>query len=419
MKKTFSKEFLQNVVDIFHNTENKREAAKTLGVHYSTMYDYLARAREAGITEPLRRRRQEATPKKTPEEVAAKVKQELLRGKRSFEDLQRSSQVGEDEVSRALDELSSRGVRVVEDGGLYTIDKNPQPAYVVGQSDLSLKARPDGTFLFGVVGDKHVGSKYHREDVLADLYRRFEDAGVDAVFDTGNWIDGDARFNHHDLLVSGLDNQCQMLAEIHPKIEAPTYAVWGDDHEGWYAGREGIDVGKYNERIMREAGHNWTDLGFMEAHADLVTIDGDRVAKLAIVHPGGGSSYAISYSIQKIVESYEGGEKPAVGFYGHYHKMEAQNVRNVWTLQTGCTQDQTPFMRKKRLEAHVGGAIVKLEQDQETGAIVGFAPNMTRYFNRGFHSGRWSRHGAIRRSARTVNPGKIPSSSKGSKRSHA
>jgi hypothetical protein len=103
--------------------------------------------------------------------------------------------------------------------------------------------------------------------------------------------------------------------------------------------------------------------------------------------------------VQKIIESLEGGEKPAVGLYGHFHKLMAANIRNVWVLQTGCQQDQTPFMRKKRLEAHVGGALVKLRQDPRTGAIISCAPELIRYFTREYYTGtgRWSRHTNVRR----------------------
>lgn len=280
---------------------------------------------------------------------------------------------------------------------------SPVPAYVGGGAVI-LRSGADNKFKFGVAGDKHIGSKYHRDDVLADLYRRFEQAGVDAVFDTGNWIDGDARFNTHDVVVRGLDNQVSLMAEIHPRIEAPTYAVWGDDHEGWYAQREGIDVGMYAAHRMREAGHNWYDLGFMEAHVILENSNTGERTRLFVMHPGGGSSYAYSYRPQKIVESFEGGEKPAAVFMGHYHKLEALNIRNVWVLQSGCNQDQSTFMRKKSIDAHVGGAIVTLEQDPKTGALIGFAPEMLRYFNRGYYNGRWSYTGRPNRPARVINP---------------
>jgi hypothetical protein len=175
-----------------------------------------------------------------------------------------------------------------------------------------------------------------------------------------------------------------------------TFAIAGDDHEGWYAQREGVNIGEYAENAMRKAGRgDWHDLGYMEAHVKLTNANTGKSAVLALVHPGGGSSYALSYTMQKLVESYEGGEKPGVLILGHYHKLMAANIRNVWAVQSGCQQDQTPFMRKKRLEAHVGGVIMNLRQDPETGAIVECEPNIIRYFNRAYYSNRWSHSGSI------------------------
>jgi hypothetical protein len=273
----------------------------------------------------------------------------------------------------------------------------PTPRHYGGAA-IELLSRPDNTFLFGAAGDLHAASKYTRWDVREDLYRQFIESGAQCNFDTGNWIDGEFRFNTYDLDVRGFDGQCRLLAQNHPK-GLKTYAIWGDDHEGWYVARDGIDVGRYNESIMREAGHEWTDLGYLEAHVILRNANSGKVSTMAVVHPGGGSAYALSYSIQKIIESLEGGEKPAVGLYGHYHKLMAANIRNVWCMQTGTQQDQTPFMRKKRLEAHVGGVLVKLRQDPRTGAITSCAPELIRYFTREYYTGtgRWSRHTNVRR----------------------
>jgi hypothetical protein len=96
-----------------------------------------------------------------------------------------------------------------------------------------------------------------------------------------------------------------------------------------------------------------------------------------------------------LVESYSGGSKPAVLLAGHYHKLEFINVRNVWCIQTGCSQDQTPFARKKRLHYALGGGICELEQDADTGAIVGCSVQMFHYFDKGYYSGRWSLSGDV------------------------
>lgn len=277
----------------------------------------------------------------------------------------------------------------------FSAETSPAPSYTEGHT-IKLISEKDNTFTFGAAGDLHAASKYCRWDVREDLYKWFIEEGATCNFDTGNWIDGEARFNKFDLEIIGLDNQIKLLARNHPK-GLKTYAVWGNDHEGWYVQREGVDVGRYAEHLMQREGHEWFNLGFMESHVLLVNKNSGKKASMAIVHPGGGTAYAISYRIQKIIESYEGGEKPNIALYGHYHKLMSMLIRNVWTAQTGCQQDQTPFMRGKNIEAHVGGGLVRIVQDPETGSIVRFSYEMARYFNKADGGGdsRWSRHGRI------------------------
>jgi hypothetical protein len=333
----------------------------------------------------------------TPDQVQimGSVKDSLRRGRRTLDEMSGKAQCSIADVVDAMAALKVDGYNIERRGDAYEIAAPAQPAWT-GGAGIVIDSLPDNTFRFAAIGDLHAGSKYCRWDVRDALVAEAEKFRAQAIMDTGNWIDGEARFNKYDLDYVGLDRQVQHLAQRHPKTKLPIYAITGDDHEGWYAQREGIDIGSYTERAMRKAGHTWTDLGYMEAHIILRNVNTGKTAVLAVVHPGGGSAYALSYSIQKIVESYEGGEKPNVAFYGHYHKLWAGLIRNIWVAQTGTAQDQTPFMRKKRLEAHVGGIMAELEQDPETGAIVSMNSKMIRYFNKGFYAGgRWSHHGPI------------------------
>ena len=110
-----------------------------------------------------------------------------------------------------------------------------------------------------------------------------------------------------------------------------------------------MNVGRWTERVMQEHGReDFRYLGYMEADVDLVNAATEKSTRMRVVHPGGGSAYAVSYTMQKLVESYEGSDDTAVVLAGHYHKMEILNYRNVWCIQGGTTQDQTPFMRKKK-----------------------------------------------------------------------
>lgn len=323
----------------------------------------------------------------------------------TLEEIAEQAGISKGEALDAVEAMQERGVNVQMRGTAYVIDSDMAPAFT-GETTHEYVSRKDNTFVFGATSDNHLGSRYERLDVLNDLYDRFAKRGVDRVFNAGNWIDGEARFNKFDLHTHGMDAQMRYLAKNYPQRKGiTTYAVAGDDHEGWYGAREGVDVGRIAERAMRDAGRSdWVNLGYMEAHIKLVNANTGKSVSLACVHPGGGSAYALSYSIQKIIESLDGGEKPAVGLYGHYHKLWAGNIRNVWCLQTGCTEDQTPFMRKRKLEAHVGGAIVELEQDPKTGSIVGFTPKMIRYFNKGFYNNRWSYSDAVTPADRVISP---------------
>lgn len=324
----------------------------------------------------------------------------------SLSELSEKTKISQAKLAKIIAGLRKGGSNVLQFGDHFSIEKAPALRRA-GEVGFSFKSDKDGRYRFGFATDNHIGSKYARLDVLEDLYGKFEAAGITTVFNAGNWIDGEARFNKHDLLVHGMDNQLALLAARYPARHGmTTYSVAGDDHEGWYAQREGVDIGRYAERVMRDNNRtDWINMGYMEADVRLVHAKTGAHAVVRVVHPGGGSAYALSYSVQKLVESYEGGDKPGAVLVGHYHKMDAFNYRNVWCIQGGTTEDQTPFMRKKKIEAHVGGVIVEFEQDPHTGALIECSTRMFRYFNRGYYedrNDRWSHGHRPRQASRAL-----------------
>lgn len=60
-----------------------------------------------------------------------------------------------------------------------------------------------------------------------------------------------------------------------------------------------------------------------------------------------------------------------------------------------CGQDQTPFMRKKGLDSHVGGGIAEFTQDPKTGALVACKVEFFNYFVKGYYNNRWSHSGEV------------------------
>jgi hypothetical protein len=262
------------------------------------------------------------------------------------------------------------------------------PPAIGGWHRLKIRPRPDGWQVFGFVADTHLGSKYYRPDVLGGLYDWFAAEGVRHVFHGGNWIEGEAKFNFHELAVFGRGPQLNYFLREYPRRDGiTTHYVAGDDHEGWYRQREGSNIGQDLEDKARARGRSDLHyLGYVEADVELAAPKGSAVMK--VMHGGGGSSYAVSYRPQKIVESFTGGEKPQVLLLGHYHKISYNLTRNVHVVQGGCTVDQSVFMRKKSIEAHVGGVLIKLKQDKH-GSITDFVPHFKTWFDRGYYERRY------------------------------
>lgn len=241
---------------------------------------------------------------------------------------------------------------------------------------------------FGITSDNHLGSNYERLDVLNAAYDTFEREGIFVVYNAGNMIDGEARFNKFDIHKIGVEHQVNYLVSVFPKKEKiTTYFITGDDHEGWYTQREGINVGAFIQNRAQEKGRNdLVFLGHMEH--DIILPQKKGNFKIRIVHPGGGSAYAISYTTQKLVESYSPGEKPHILIIGHYHKAEYLFYRGIHCVQAGCTMDQSPFMRKKRLAAHVGFWICEV-RIADNGIVQSFKQEFFPFYDREYYDKEW------------------------------
>jgi hypothetical protein len=303
----------------------------------------------------------------TPAEVRSvdhdALRRRLLNGSMTLEQIMARFNCSEAQARDSIESLHRLGLNVRDHGGNWHIDKGILPMRERGSIPVYLSSE-DGTYRFGFTSDNHIGSKYARDDVLNKLYDNFAAANVDRVLNAGNWIDGEARFNRNDLLIHGMQAQLDFLVDKYPQRKGiVTYAVAGDDHEGWYCQREGVDIGRMAERTMRDNGRtDWVDLGYMEAFIELQHAASGKSTMLHLVHPGGGSAYAVSYTVQKIVESYSGGEKPAVLLAGHYHKMSYNFFRNVHCIQTGCftanTLIETSKGRKRISDIVVGDEVI-------------------------------------------------------------
>lgn len=288
-------------------------------------------------------------------------------------------------VEDTISDLRLQQVMIEDIEGIFSIREEPKQG---GSKSLNPYLWDNDIMKFGFVSDNHLGSNFERVDVLKSLYDMFEREGIKIVLNGGNFIEGEARFNKNEIHTHGFHRQIDYATDVypyHPGME--TWFISGDDHEGWYNQREGINSGDYLQLERERKGmFDLKHLGYVEADIQL-SEDVENPLWLRLMHPGGGTAYAISYSAQKIVESLQESEKPHILMLGHYHKLSYDFIRGVHVVQMGCTTDQSIFMRKKRIEAHVGGGIIELQRGK-SGEITRFKVELLPYFDRKFYAGK-------------------------------
>jgi hypothetical protein len=320
-------------------------------------------------------------------DLAHQIRKATRRSSLTLEELSSRFDRGVSTIERALEWLHDNHYNIRIKAGQIATPEDIAPG---GEVHIDPKLYKGREFRFGVVSDNHLGSKYERLDVLNALYDKFLARGISTVFNAGNILDGRARFNQFDLLpgCESMEGQLSYFTNNYPQRKGiETQFIAGDDHEGWWAQREGVNIGKLMESRARDAGR--TDLkyiGYLEADVLLEAEKGETWIR--VMHPGGGSAYALSYAPQKTIESLQGGEKPAICIFGHWHKCDFCYIRNVYCISAMCTQDQTPFMRKKKLEAHVGGWSCKLVQAPDA-HVSSLELECHPFYDRGFyHAGK-------------------------------
>lgn len=294
--------------------------------------------------------------------------------------------VDEETVGKELKEFFGSSIMIDEKNGTYSIKNEPEQGR---KHQLNPDMWRGDKLIFGFVSDNHMCNVHSREDVLNCLYDIYAGENISKVYNTGNWIDGEHRFNKNELFIFGCTKQIRYCAENYPFREGiTTDFIAGDDHEGWFVQREGIDVGDYLQTEREKLGRfDMKYLGYGEADIELTEGGFEYESWMRVCHPGGGTGYATSYALQRLVESYQAGEKPRVVLAGHYHKMDHSYPREVHCVQTGCTCDQTLFMRKKKIQAMVGGGIVELNRAKD-GIINRCKVEYITFYDKKFYKGK-------------------------------
>lgn len=226
---------------------------------------------------------------------------------------------------------------------------------------------------FGLIGDTQLGSKYTQLTHLNNFYDICEVEGITDVYHTGDITEGlKMRPGHeYEVYTVAADEMLEDVIKNYPKREGITTHFITGNHDASLYKHIGYDIGK----AIANARDDMKYLG-----RDCAVINLTPNCTMEMRHPWDGSSYALSYKIQKMIETMECDTKPNILAVGHYHKAEYLFYRNIHALQTGCFQGQTPFTRGKGISVHIGGWIVTLEVATD-GTIKRIQPEFIPYYS--------------------------------------
>jgi UDP-2,3-diacylglucosamine pyrophosphatase LpxH len=201
-----------------------------------------------------------------------------------------------------------------------------------------------------VISDTHIGSNVFRPEELKTFVQYALDSGVETFLLPGDIIDGTKvyRGQEYEQSISGVDDQIAYFAEIFPKVPKAYFIVGNHEYAAFKS------VGKNVGQDMSAARKEFQYVGCMEGR---VTIN-DVIFEL--FHPQGSGSYALSYKLQKRIESYMPGDKPRFLLMGHFHQSMCMTVRNVTGYHCGSFQGPNTFSKALSLANVTGGWILEI-----------------------------------------------------------
>ena len=261
--------------------------------------------------------------------------------------------------------LKEDGYNVYTMGDVYKIEKKVITTENIYKHDW------DGERIirFGSVADTHLCSKFQQLTFLHHAYDIFEKEGINKVYIPGDISDGyyKKRAGHEYELIDGclgVDNQANYIIKNFPKRKGIDSDFILGNHDATHIMNGGANIGKMISRERKDMNY----LGMANAIIDLTP-----KCKLELNHPLDGSAYALSYSLQKLIDAMSGGEKPNILLNGHHHKAFYLVYRNIHAIEAGTICAQTPFMKGKKLAAHIGAWIIEAHVNEE-GTITRFKP---------------------------------------------
>lgn len=201
------------------------------------------------------------------------------------------------------------------------------------------------------MSDTHLGSKYTNPADIVAAFKHAESEGCQMIAHVGDIFEGMSNREGHiyELSEIGYTAQLELGRQVFAETKLPVNAISGN-HDEWFIKSNGA-------YIVKELCDSLPHLNYLGQNYGTIYLNG---ARYELTHGlDGGGAYAISYRVQKIIEAYEGGQKPQIIGTGHDHKAGYFFIRNVHAFLGGCMQNQSDWMRQTRKSAMKGYWIIE------------------------------------------------------------
>lgn len=269
-------------------------------------------------------------------------------------------------IHKWLDELNEQGYNLQRMGDSWYLDKNVNPS----ESRIDLKTT-ETHLTIGIVSDTHACSRAQQITFLRDFYKRCADKGVTDMYHAGDMLAGTKVYPGQmgEIFRHTEDEQIEYVVEAYPKIKGVTTHVIGGNHCLSFVKDGGADP---LVRIALER----PDIDYIGPYSGWVDLT--DACSMYMIHPMGGPAYAVSYKMQKLIESFEGGRKPNIAVMGHFHQQLYMRVRNVHGIMPCSFEAQTLYLRRKAIQPQIGGVMLSIDFDDD-GAIQSLDPKFISY----------------------------------------
>lgn len=273
------------------------------------------------------------------------------------------------ELDLAIQQIRSEGIQLEVDNIAMYINKDIIPVNNIHATSWT----GDKIIKFGVVSDTHIGSKHQQLTHLNKIYDTFIQEGIDTVYHSGDLTEGEnmRKGHQYECFIHGASDIEDYVIDKYPSRPGLTTRFILGNHDASFIKHSGTDIGKYITKQRSDMEY----LGMLNARVEITPN-----CILELNHPLDGASYALSYSLQKLIDSMSGGEKPNILINGHHHKAMSIFYRNIHAIEAGCFESQTSFMKGKRIAANIGGYIITVHVN-DIGQVTRFIPEFIPVYN--------------------------------------